>query len=207
MNHVLNVNGASQVWGALRNDGLNPPSLLSFRRFPHAHPASPHSSNRLTSDLSPLARAGAVHSIVRRGGRCLIPVFALGRAQELLLILGPTALPSSPSSPLSLSLPFSPRKPPDVSPPVDWRSDGACRGLLGTKPEFVEHSHLLCIGPGTALHESLPGPLWARRSGGNEGDAAHGMFHSCPHVCLHVVYGWLYVHRRGRAPCDRLTST
>ena len=29
-----------------------------------------------------------VQSIVTRGGRCLIPVFALGRAQELLLILG-----------------------------------------------------------------------------------------------------------------------
>ncbi|KAI9164653.1 endoribonuclease ysh1 [Blastocladiella emersonii ATCC 22665] len=28
-----------------------------------------------------------VHSIVSRGGRCLIPIFALGRAQELLLIL------------------------------------------------------------------------------------------------------------------------
>ncbi|XP_050730774.1 cleavage and polyadenylation specificity factor subunit 3-like [Eriocheir sinensis] len=28
-----------------------------------------------------------VHTIVTRGGRCLIPVFALGRAQELLLIL------------------------------------------------------------------------------------------------------------------------
>ncbi len=28
-----------------------------------------------------------VHSIVKRGGRCLLPVFALGRAQELLLIL------------------------------------------------------------------------------------------------------------------------
>ncbi|XP_025831653.1 cleavage and polyadenylation specificity factor 73 [Agrilus planipennis] len=28
-----------------------------------------------------------VHDIVTRGGRCLIPVFALGRAQELLLIL------------------------------------------------------------------------------------------------------------------------
>eukprot|EP00672_Neobodo_designis_P003569 CAMPEP_0174876226 /NCGR_PEP_ID=MMETSP1114-20130205/79757_1 /TAXON_ID=312471 /ORGANISM="Neobodo designis, Strain CCAP 1951/1" /LENGTH=832 /DNA_ID=CAMNT_0016111595 /DNA_START=50 /DNA_END=2544 /DNA_ORIENTATION=- len=30
---------------------------------------------------------GWVHDIVKRGGRCLIPVFALGRAQELLLIL------------------------------------------------------------------------------------------------------------------------
>ncbi len=29
----------------------------------------------------------AVHAIVRRGGRCLIPVFALGRSQELLLVL------------------------------------------------------------------------------------------------------------------------
>ena len=29
----------------------------------------------------------AIHQIVRRGGRCLIPVFALGRSQELLLIL------------------------------------------------------------------------------------------------------------------------
>ena len=29
-----------------------------------------------------------VHDIVNREGRCLIPVFALGRAQELLLILG-----------------------------------------------------------------------------------------------------------------------
>ena len=29
-----------------------------------------------------------VHQIVTRGGHCLIPVFALGRAQELLLILG-----------------------------------------------------------------------------------------------------------------------
>lgn len=30
---------------------------------------------------------GVVHEIVQRGGRCLIPVFALGRAQELQLIL------------------------------------------------------------------------------------------------------------------------
>lgn len=28
-----------------------------------------------------------MNDIVKRGGRCLIPVFALGRAQELLLIL------------------------------------------------------------------------------------------------------------------------
>lgn len=28
-----------------------------------------------------------VHDVVRRGGKCLMPCFALGRAQELLLIL------------------------------------------------------------------------------------------------------------------------
>ena len=28
-----------------------------------------------------------IHEIIKRGGRCLIPVFALGRSQELLLIL------------------------------------------------------------------------------------------------------------------------
>lgn len=33
-----------------------------------------------------------VHDIVNREGRCLIPVFALGRAQELLLILGECSL-------------------------------------------------------------------------------------------------------------------
>ena len=33
-----------------------------------------------------------MHDIVTRGGRCLIPVFALGRAQELLLILGKSQL-------------------------------------------------------------------------------------------------------------------
>lgn len=30
---------------------------------------------------------GTVSKTVKKGGRCLIPVFALGRAQELLLIL------------------------------------------------------------------------------------------------------------------------
>eukprot|EP01133_Synstelium_polycarpum_P015749 gene15749-18712_t len=30
---------------------------------------------------------GSIHNVVKKGGRCLIPVFALGRAQELLLIL------------------------------------------------------------------------------------------------------------------------
>ena len=38
---------------------------------------------------------GLVHDIVNRGGRCLIPVFALGRAQELLLILGRPIVTSS----------------------------------------------------------------------------------------------------------------
>ncbi|XP_063715525.1 cleavage and polyadenylation specificity factor subunit 3-like [Symsagittifera roscoffensis] len=40
--------------------------------------------NRMTRETR---FTGKVHEIIRRGGRCLIPVFALGRAQELLLIL------------------------------------------------------------------------------------------------------------------------
>jgi len=38
-------------------------------------------------ELRELRFTSAVHAIVKRGGRCLIPVFALGRSQELLLIL------------------------------------------------------------------------------------------------------------------------
>lgn len=34
-----------------------------------------------------LPRSALVQNIVKRGGRVLLPVFALGRAQELLLIL------------------------------------------------------------------------------------------------------------------------
>jgi predicted metal-dependent RNase len=41
---------------------------------------------------------------VNRGGRCLIPVFALGRAQELLLILGECAVPLQELSQLSWSV-------------------------------------------------------------------------------------------------------
>ncbi|KAL5480128.1 hypothetical protein EMCRGX_G023750 [Ephydatia muelleri] len=38
-------------------------------------------------EVRELRFTSTVHDIVSRGGRCLIPVFALGRAQELLLIL------------------------------------------------------------------------------------------------------------------------
>jgi len=44
----------------------------------HIHEKREDRENRFTS---------TIHDIVARGGRCLIPVFALGRAQELLLIL------------------------------------------------------------------------------------------------------------------------
>ncbi len=44
----------------------------------HSHQPRMEREKRFTS---------LVHEIVARGGRCLIPVFALGRAQELLLIL------------------------------------------------------------------------------------------------------------------------
>ena len=49
----------------------------------HVHEPREQRENRFTR---------LVHDIVTRGGRCLIPVFALGRAQELLLILGKTYL-------------------------------------------------------------------------------------------------------------------
>ena len=49
----------------------------------HVHEPREQRENRFTR---------LVHDIVTRGGRCLIPVFALGRAQELLLILGKTCL-------------------------------------------------------------------------------------------------------------------
>lgn len=42
------------------------------------HQARPEKENRLTS---------LIHSTINKGGRCLLPVFALGRAQEILLIL------------------------------------------------------------------------------------------------------------------------
>ena len=38
-------------------------------------------------ELRELRFTAAVHAILQRGGKCLIPVFALGRSQELLLIL------------------------------------------------------------------------------------------------------------------------
>lgn len=44
----------------------------------HVHEQREERESRFTS---------LIHEIVNRGGRCLIPVFALGRAQELLLIL------------------------------------------------------------------------------------------------------------------------
>ena len=43
-----------------------------------SHEPRPEREHRFTS---------MVHEVVTRGGRCLLPVFALGRAQELLLIL------------------------------------------------------------------------------------------------------------------------
>jgi cleavage and polyadenylation specificity factor subunit 3 len=44
----------------------------------HLHEKREEREHRFTS---------VIHDIINRGGRCLIPVFALGRAQELLLIL------------------------------------------------------------------------------------------------------------------------
>jgi cleavage and polyadenylation specificity factor subunit 3 len=46
--------------------------------YPPTPPAQKITKNRFTDEVA---------KIVRRGGRCLLPVFALGRAQELMLIL------------------------------------------------------------------------------------------------------------------------
>ena len=58
---------------------FNPDILIMESTYGNSrHEKRETRENRFTS---------TVHSIVNRGGRCLIPVFALGRAQELLLIL------------------------------------------------------------------------------------------------------------------------
>ena len=44
-------------------------------------------SSHMPRDERELRFTSLVHDVVARGGRCLIPIFALGRAQELLLIL------------------------------------------------------------------------------------------------------------------------
>jgi cleavage and polyadenylation specificity factor subunit 3 len=58
---------------------VSPDILISESTYgTHVHEKREQREGRFTS---------RVHDIVSRGGRCLIPVFALGRAQELLLIL------------------------------------------------------------------------------------------------------------------------
>lgn len=58
---------------------IHPDVLITESTYgTHIHEKREDRENRFTS---------LVHEIVNRGGRCLIPVFALGRAQELLLIL------------------------------------------------------------------------------------------------------------------------
>ncbi|XP_064384544.1 cleavage and polyadenylation specificity factor subunit 3-like [Halichondria panicea] len=58
---------------------IRPDILISESTFGiHVHEKRETRETRFTA---------TIHDIVTRGGRCLIPVFALGRAQELLLIL------------------------------------------------------------------------------------------------------------------------
>ena len=54
------------------------PYLVESTYGTNIHEKREDRENRFTS---------TIHDTVTRGGRCLIPVFALGRAQELLLIL------------------------------------------------------------------------------------------------------------------------
>ena len=53
-------------------------STLAHRLLAQVHENKDERERRFTE---------TVEKVVRRGGRCLVPVFALGRAQELLLIL------------------------------------------------------------------------------------------------------------------------
>ena len=58
---------------------VRPDVLISESTFGlHLHEKQEDREQRFTN---------TVHEIIQRGGKCLIPVFALGRAQELLLIL------------------------------------------------------------------------------------------------------------------------
>ncbi len=64
----------------VHNQMTKPPTHLQESTFGiHVHEKREARETRFTA---------TIHDIVTRGGRCLIPVFALGRAQELLLILG-----------------------------------------------------------------------------------------------------------------------
>lgn len=59
---------------------LRPDVLISESTYgTHVHEKREARETRFTT---------LVHEIVARGGRVLLPVYALGRAQELLLILG-----------------------------------------------------------------------------------------------------------------------
>lgn len=60
---------------------------INFSLFASCVIVSPLVASCLCSESRELQFTTAVESIVMRGGSCLIPVFALGRAQELLLIL------------------------------------------------------------------------------------------------------------------------
>ncbi|XP_072943017.1 uncharacterized protein [Epargyreus clarus] len=79
------VHGAGERHRNARRPLPHPRVRAGPRAGAAAHPGSCCSS---WVSAQPQQCTGRVSDIVMRGGRCLIPVFALGRAQELLLILG-----------------------------------------------------------------------------------------------------------------------
>lgn len=105
-----------------------------------------------------------VHKVVARGGRCLIPVFALGRAQELLLILGTPARaearrrwcapPACRRRRGALRAPLTSR-PPHTAAPTP-RLLPSRRRVLAAAPGAALGARLLRLLPRQEVHEGLP---------------------------------------------------
>ena len=102
----------------------------------------------------------AVESTVLRNGRCLIPVFALGRAQELLLILGAQA--TWPTSVLVMSVCLFMSVCSLMS--VYWCLLTAHvwrrRGALACQAAVAVRADLLLLEAGERKPQGVPGALW-----------------------------------------------
>jgi hypothetical protein len=90
------------LWKRIGNSCPSSPLVLSLltsdshllpAEIPHEHPdvliveSTYGTMNHSSREERETRFTSTVERVVRRGGNCLIPVFALGRAQELLLIL------------------------------------------------------------------------------------------------------------------------
>lgn len=110
-----------------------------------------------------------VHKVVARGGRCLIPVFALGRAQELLLILGACARAARGASNRARRAPARCSPQSRAHAPAHLRVRARCarlrrsrsrsharRRVLEVAPRAALGADLLRVVAGEEVHEGLP---------------------------------------------------